>query len=60
MIPQAKIIKIGQNISTIYIEILKLILNKFSSELWVPKYTITVPIMEKYSKKGLRNKNAKK
>ena len=47
MIPQAKIIKIGQNISPIYNEILKLILDKFSSELWVPKYIRTVPIIKK-------------
>ena len=32
MIPQAKIIKIDQNISPIYNEILKLILDNFSSE----------------------------
>ena len=47
MIPQAKIIKIGQNISPIYNEILKLILDKFSSKLGIPKYTRTSPIMEK-------------
>ena len=32
MIPQAKIININQNISRIYNEILKSILDKFSSE----------------------------
>ena len=60
MIPQAKIIKINQNISAIYKEILKLILDNSLANILVPKYIKTVPIIKKYSKIGLRNKNAKK
>ena len=47
MIPQAKIIKINQNISAIYKEILKLILDNSLANILVPKYTRTVPIIEK-------------